>query len=150
MPSELDPAYGNYLPPSQFNETPSEGMRRIEAELEAPDRPNTQRGRFAAGAGRTFEGYNARIGAQGPVGGGMMVAADPVTGQPVMVGGQAQAGPLNYQYTQPTQRGAPGERGGHRLGRVQAAYGLPFGLSSRSLGSGGSGLVTRIISRSAM
>ena len=105
MPSELDPAYGNYLPPSQFNETPTEGMKRIEAEMQ--ERPNTQRGRLAAGAGRSLEGYNARIGAQGPVGGGVMVAADPVTGQPVMVAGQAQAGPLSYQYSKPTFRGAP-------------------------------------------
>ena len=105
MPSELDPAYGNYLPPSQFNETPTQGMKRIEAEMQ--ERPNTQRGRLAAGAGRSLEGYNARIGAQGPVGGGVMVAADPVTGQPVMVAGQAQAGPLSYQYSKPTFRGAP-------------------------------------------
>jgi hypothetical protein len=105
MPSELDPAYGNYLPPSQFNETPTQGMKRIEAEMQ--DRPNTQRGRLAAGAGRSLEGYNARIGAQGPVGGGVMVVADPVTGQPVMVGGQAQAGPLSYQLNKPTFKGAP-------------------------------------------
>ena len=105
MPSELDPAYGNYLPPSQWDETPTEDMKRIEAEMQ--DRPNTQRGRLAAGAGRSLEGYNARVGAQGPVGGGVMVAADPVTGRPVMVAGQAQAWPLSYQYSKPTVRGAP-------------------------------------------
>ena len=108
MPSELDPAFSNMLPPSRFAETPTEGMKRIEAAMaEPPERYNTQRGRLAAGAGRSLEGYNARIGAQGPVGGGMIVAADPVTGQPVMVGGQAQAGPLSYQYSKPTVRGAP-------------------------------------------
>ena len=108
MPSELDPAYGNYLPPSRFDETPTDGMKRIEqAMAEPPERYNTQRGRLAAGAGRSLEGYNARVGAQGPVGGGVMVAADPVTGRPVMVGGQAQAGPLSYQYSKPTVRGAP-------------------------------------------
>ena len=108
MPSELDPAYGNYLPSSQWDETPTQGMKRIEAAMaEPPERYNTQRGRLAAGAGRSLEGYNARVGAQGPVGGGVMVAADPLTGQPVMVAGQAQAGPLSYQYSKPTVRGAP-------------------------------------------
>jgi hypothetical protein len=101
MPSELDPAFYQY----GRRETPTEGMKRIE--LEMRDRPDLNPGRIATGAGRTREGYNASIGAQGPVGGGVMVAADPITGQPVMVGGRAQAGPLSYQYNQPAFRGAP-------------------------------------------
>ncbi len=104
MPSELDPAFDNYMPPRR-RETPTEGMKRIE--LEMRDRPDLNPGRIATGAGRTREGYNASIGAQGPVGGGVMVAADPITGQPVMVGGRAQAGPLSYQYNQPAFKGAP-------------------------------------------
>jgi hypothetical protein len=102
MPSELDPAFYSYMPPRR--ETPTEGMKRIELEMQ--DRPNTNPGRISAGAGRTMEGYNASIGAQGPVGGGVMVAADPITGQPVMVGGRAQVGPLSYQHSQPTFKGA--------------------------------------------
>jgi len=105
MPSKLDPAYEDYLPPSQWNETPTQGMKRIELEMQ--DRPNTQRGRLSAGAGRSLEGYNARVAAQGPFGGSVMVAADPITGKPVMVGGQAQAGPLSYQVNKPTFKGAP-------------------------------------------
>ena len=101
MPSELDPAFYQY----GRRETPTEGMKRIE--LEMRDRPNTNPGWIATGAGRTREGYNASIGAQGPVGGGVMVAADPITGQPVMVGGRAQAGPLSYQYNKPAFKGAP-------------------------------------------
>ena len=101
MPSELDPAFYQY----GRRETPTEGMKRIE--LEMRDRPDLNPGRIATGAGRTREGYNASIGAQGPVGGGVMVAADPITGQPVMVGGKAQAGPLSYQYNQPAFKGAP-------------------------------------------
>ena len=104
MPSELDPAFANYMPPRR-RETPTEGMKRIE--LEMRDRPDLNPGRIATGAGRTMEGYNASIGTQGPVGGGVVVAADPVTGQPVMVGGKAQAGPLSYQYNKPTFKGAP-------------------------------------------
>ena len=104
MPSELDPAFDNYMPPRR-RETPTEGMKRIE--LEMRDRPDLNPGRITTGAGRTIEGYNASIGAQGPVGGGVMVAADPITGQPVMVGGRAQAGPLSYQYNKPTFKGAP-------------------------------------------
>jgi len=102
MPSELDPAFYSYMPPRR--ETPTEGMKRIELEMQ--DRPNTNPGRISAGVGRTMEGYNASIGAQGPVGGGVMVAADPITGQPVMVGGRAQVGPLSYQHSQPTFKGA--------------------------------------------
>lgn len=101
MPSELDPAFYQY----GRRETPTEGMKRIE--LEMRDRPDLTPGRIATGAGRTREGYNASIGAQGPVGGGVMVAADPITGQPVMVGGRAQVGPLSYQYNKPTFKGAP-------------------------------------------
>ena len=84
--------------PLEYDETPTEGMKRIE-EAFSP----------TAGAGRSMEGYNASIGARrGPISGNVMSAADPVTGQPVMVGGRAQVGPLSYQYNQPTQRGAPG------------------------------------------
>ena len=103
MPSELDPAFANYMPPRR-RETPTEGMKRIE--LEMRDRPDLNPGRIATGAGRTMEGYNASLGTQGPVGGGVVVAADPITGQPVMVGGRTQAGPLSYQYNQPAFRGA--------------------------------------------
>jgi hypothetical protein len=103
MPSELDPAFYSYMPPRR--ETPTEGMKRIELEMQ--DRPNTNPGRITTGAGRTMEGYNASIGAQGPVGGGVIVAADPITGQPVMVGGKAQVGPLGYQYNKPAFKGAP-------------------------------------------
>jgi hypothetical protein len=103
-PDELDPVFYSYMPPRR-RETPTEGMKRIELEMQ--DRPNTNPGRIATGAGRTRDGYSASIGAQGPAGGGVMVAADPITGQPVMVGGRAQAGPLSYQYNQPAFRGAP-------------------------------------------
>jgi hypothetical protein len=84
--------------PLEYDETPTEGMKRIE-EAFSP----------TAGAGRSMEGYSANVGGRrGPVSGNVMVAADPATGQPVMVGGRAQAGPISYQYNQPTFRGAQG------------------------------------------
>jgi hypothetical protein len=103
MPLELDPAF--YAAYARRRETPTEGMKRIELEMQ--DRPNTNPGALSAGAGRSIHGYHAGIGAQGPLGGGIVAAADPTTGQPVMVGGRAQAGPLSYQYSQPAFRGAP-------------------------------------------
>jgi hypothetical protein len=103
MPLELDPAF--YAAYARRRETPTEGMKRIELEMQ--DRPNTNPGALSAGAGRSIHGYHAGIGAQGPLGGGIVAAADPITGQPVMVGGRAQAGPLSYQYSQPAFRDAP-------------------------------------------
>jgi len=84
--------------PRDFDESPTEGMKRIE-EAFSP----------TAGAGRSTYGYNAGIGAKrGPLSAGLIGAGDPTTGQPVMVGGRAQAGPLSYQYIQPTVQGVPG------------------------------------------
>jgi len=109
MPPELDPAYARFA----RRETPTEGMKRIERDLRSDDfeyqeRPSTQRNRLGSSAGRSnLEGYNASIGAQGPLSAGLIAAGDPESGKPTMVGGRAQAGPLSYQYTQPTQRGAP-------------------------------------------
>ena len=109
MPPELDPAYGRFA----RRESPTEGMRRIERELrssdfEYQDRPATQSNRLGSNAGRNdIEGYNVGIGAQGPLSAGLIGAGDPESGRPTMVGARAQAGPLSYQYTQPTQRGAP-------------------------------------------
>ena len=104
MPSELDPAYARFARPVR-RETPTEGMKRIELEMQ--DRPNLNPGRIATGAGRSMEGYNASLGAQGPLSAGLIGAGDPETGKPQMVGGRVQAGPLSYQYTQPTFKGAP-------------------------------------------
>ncbi len=110
MPPDLDPAYAAFRPVRR--ETPTEGMRRIERDLRSEDfeyqeRPRTQPNRLGANAGRSLEGYNANVGAQGPLSAGLIAAGDPESGRPQMVGGRAQAGPLSYQYTQPTQRGAP-------------------------------------------
>ena len=110
MPPDLDPAYAAFRPVRR--ESPTEGMRRIERDLrsndfEYQDRPRTQPNRLGSNAGRSLEGYNASIGAQGPLSAGLIGAGDPDTGKPQMVGGRVQAGPLNYQYTQPTFKGAP-------------------------------------------
>jgi hypothetical protein len=110
MPLELDPAYAAFRPVRR--ETPTEGMKRIERNLrsddfEYRDRPRTQPGSLGSNAGRSLEGYNASIGAQGPLSAGLIGAGDPETGKPQMVGGRVQAGPLSYQYTQPTFKGAP-------------------------------------------
>jgi hypothetical protein len=121
MPPDLDPAYAAFRPVRR--ESPTEGMRRIERDLRSDDfeyqeRPRTQPGRLGANAGRSLEGYNASIGAQGPLSAGLIAAGDPESGRPQMVGGRAQAGPLSYQYTQPTQRGAPPS---HQIGAT-----MPF------------------------
>jgi hypothetical protein len=110
MPPDLDPAYAAFRPVRR--ESPTEGMRRIERNLrsddfEYRDRPRTQPGSLGSNAGRSLEGYNASIGAQGPLSAGLIGAGDPETGKPQMVGGRVQAGPLSYQYTQPTFKGAP-------------------------------------------
>jgi len=110
MPPDLDPAYAAFRPVRR--ESPTEGMRRIERDLRSDDfeyqeRPRTQPNRLGSNAGRSLEGYNASIGAQGPLSAGLIGAGDPETGKPQMVGGRVQAGPLSYQYTQPTFKGAP-------------------------------------------
>ena len=129
MPPELDPAFYAY---ARRRETPTEGMKRIEIEMQ--DRPDTNPGRIAAGAGRSLEGYNASMGVQGPLGGGVIAAADPTTGQPVMVGGRAQAGPLSYQYSQPTFKGAqPSQQVGVNVPFNADSY---FGASAQQ-GPGG-------------
>ncbi|CAB4130767.1 hypothetical protein UFOVP122_26 [uncultured Caudovirales phage] len=104
MPPELDPAYARFARPVR-RETPTEGMKRIELEMQ--DRPNLNPGRIATGAGRTMEGYNASVGTQGPLSAGLIGAGDPESGKPTMVGARAQAGPLSYQVTQPIFKGAP-------------------------------------------
>lgn len=110
MPPDLDPAYAAFRPVRR--ESPTEGMRRIERDLRSDDfeyqeRPRTQPNRLGSNAGRSLEGYNASIGAQGPLSAGLIGAGEPETGKPQMVGGRVQAGPLSYQYTQPTFKGAP-------------------------------------------
>lgn len=120
MPPELDPAYARFA----RRETPTEGMRRIERDLRSEDfeyqeRPRTQPNRLGSSAGRSnIEGYSANVGAQGPLSAGLIAAGDPMTGRPTMGGGRGQAGPLSYQYTQPTQRGA---HASHQVGAT-----MPF------------------------
>ena len=111
MPPELDPAYARFAHPVR-RETPTEGMKRIERNLrsedfEQPERPHTQQNRLGSNAGRSLEGYNASVGAQGPMSARLLAAADLENGKPQMVGARAQAGPLSYQVTQPTFKGAP-------------------------------------------
>ena len=125
MPPDLDPAYAAFRPVRR--ESPTEGMRRIERDLRSDDfehqeRPRTQPNRLGSNAGRSLEGYNASIGAQGPLSAGLIGAGDPETGKPQMVGGRVQAGPLSYQYTQPTFKGAPAGQ--------QVGVSIPFDADS--------------------
>jgi hypothetical protein len=111
--------------PRDFDETPTEGMKRIEQAFSP-----------TAGAGRSMYGYNAGIGARsGPLSGGLMAAGDPTTGQPVMVGGRALAGPLSYQYMQPTVQGVPGT---HMVGVGGKPFDADayFGLTAQQGGDG--------------
>ena len=106
MPSELDPAYGEYLPPSQFNETPTQGMKRIERAMRSV--PGAPDGSMAARAGQSRQGsYNAGVGVQGPLSGGLSASSNPYTGAPSAVQGRVGVGPVSYQAVQPTVRGAP-------------------------------------------
>jgi len=106
MPSELDPAYGEYLPPSQFNETPTQGMKRIERVMRSV--PGAPDGSMAARAGQSRQGsYNAGVGVQGPLSGGLSASSNPYTGAPSAVQGRVGVGPVSYQAVQPTVRGAP-------------------------------------------
>ena len=110
MPPDLDPAYAAFRPVRR--ESPTEGMRRIERDLRSKDfeyqeQPRTQPNRLGSSAGRSLDGYNVNVGAQGPLSAGLIGAGDLETGKPQMVGGRVQAGPLSYQRMQPLERGAP-------------------------------------------
>lgn len=123
MPSELDPAFDAFL---ARRETPAQSMKRIERELRGPEGfeyqggPNLNPALATAGAGRNVEGYSANVGMRGgPLSAGLIGAGDQQTGRPTMVGGRVQAGPVSYQYTQPT---FPGARPSHQVG----VGGMPF------------------------
>ena len=106
MPSELDPAYGEYLPPSQFSETPTQGMKRIERAMRPG--PGTPDGSMSARAGQSRQGsYNAGVGVQGPLSGALMASSKPYTGEPGALIARGEAGPVSYQAVQPMVRGAP-------------------------------------------
>ena len=98
----LDPEYEALLRSAD----PAQAMKRIEATIRAP---LTEAPRVNASAGRSVgSGYGGTVGAQmGPLSGGIMAASDPYSGQPVMVGGRANIGPVGYAYMQPTAKGAP-------------------------------------------
>jgi len=91
-PDDLDPAFYQYGRP----ETPTEGMKRIEASF----RPTAQ-------AGRSSQNYNASVGMEGPLSAGVSASADPYSGAPQSVGANVGVGPITYSVNQPTVRGAP-------------------------------------------